>query len=665
MTGERTTTRSVLGERRGRSLQVAVALGVLLMLAFLKWPALFSTVEQIGYDSANRFRANPPTIDDTVIVAIDDASLAREALGRFPWPRRHFAQILDHLAGARAVGCDVLFLEPDGRDPEGDRLLAEAIARAGNVVLPADLLPAGGRTDDATERAAALQPLLAQPSAMSGPIIAPDRFLPPLPELTAAARGVGFANLVEDGDGRYRRFLVGYGATDGRLYPNFAVEVARVAAGRTPEEFYGTLPGALAPSEERRVPLQAGKGWIHFAGPASTVPTYSAWDIHEGRVRPDAFEGKVVLIGATAAGLYDIRPAPYRGAGGRMFGVEVNANAANSILAAPVLRSEPAWTVCVSLVALALAGCWLMWTRSVVGGTVAFAVLLLAVIEAFIAAFWWGNTILALGPRLAAVLLPASVALADRLLAESRMRLKMIDAFAAYVAPEVAQRLARDPEALGLGGARRNVTVMFTDIRGFTTISEEADPQELLEQMTEYFTAMVGAVFRFGGLVDKFIGDGVMALWGCFDDDDGGEGPRQAVLAATMMRQVLPRLNERWAQEGKPSFRIGIAIHAGSAIVGNMGSERKWNYTATGDTVNTAARIEELCKAHKERWEATILISDVVADAVRDTVELERIGEMPIRGRKQAIGVHAIVGLRKREKEGANADASREEADNG
>lgn len=636
--------RSLLAERRARSLQACLAFAAVACVVFLRWPSAYSTLEQIAYDTATRYRPNPPPVRDIVLVAIDDESLAEPGLGRFPWPRGDLARIVDNLRGARAIGLDVLLLEPDARDPEGDRALAEVIGRAGNVVLPASILE-GPQLDAARAgRLDAVRRRLAPAPLSAGPRLDPEQLETPLPDLSLAAAGIGFANLVEDGDGRYRRARPWYAGLDGLLYPNFAAEVARVASGRAPADFYA--PSALEPSAGRVVPVAAGEMWIHFSGPAGTVPRISAADVWRGDAPPDAFAGKVVLIGATAAGLYDIRPAPYRGTGGRMYGAEMNASIVSSILFAPPLRALPAWVVCASVLALALAAGWMMWSVRVVAGTIAFGGLFLLLIACYACALWYCGLVGALSPALMVVVGAAAIALGDRLLAEARMRSRMVDLFSAYVAPEVARRLARNPEDLSLGGTRRDVTVMFTDVRGFTTISETADPQDLMEQMTEYFDAMVGAVFRFEGLVDKFIGDGIMALWGCFGEETESD-PRKAVLAALMMRELMPRLNARWAEGGRPTLRIGVAIHAGQAIVGNMGAERKWNYTAAGDVVNTAARIEELCKPYKERWETTILVSEDVVARIGDLASLERIGEAAIRGRSHSIGVYAVLGARR------------------
>lgn len=650
--------RSQVEVRRSRSLRGCLALSLATCLLVWRWPGLFSTYEQIAYDTANELRPNPPAVSGVLIVEIDDLSVDPSELGRFPWPRRVFAEIIRQLDGARAIGLDVLFLEPDERDPEGDAELVNAVAESGVVVLPASIQTDRVISEDALLRLDALRAKLATTTdeqlALTGED--PGRFQPPLLELTETAAGVGFANLVEDGDGRYRRVRPCYVGTDARLYPNFACEVARVALGLGADEMYGAYPHAVNALADRPMPLQGGEFWIHYSGPAGTVPRVSAASVYRGQLPSESVAGKIVLIGATAAGLYDIRPAPYRGRGARMYGVETNSMVVNSLLSAPVLRGEHEWTVYPSLVVLGPLAAGLIWWRRIRVALQLAGIGLIVLFGAYLAGFWLWDCVLVLAPRVAIVALCVALALADRIALEARLRERLTDIFASYVAPEVAESLARNPDDISLGGARRDITVMFTDIRGFTTISELADPQDLMEQMTEYFNGMVGAVFRFHGLVDKFTGDGLMALYGCFGEETRDHA-RDAVLSALTMRSLLPALNERWAQSGRPTFRMGIGVHCGSAIVGNMGSDRKWNFTAAGDTVNTASRIGELCKKHADRWETTILVSEDVVARLGGLAELERIGEVPIRGRRQLVGIYAVLGLVRRE---GQADASQQ-----
>jgi adenylate cyclase len=661
MAGHGRTGKSKMAERRARSLQASFAVSAMICVVFWRWPGVFSTVEQIAYDTCNRYRPNPPHMENVLLVEIDDLSVDESALGRFPWPRRVFARIIANIPGARAIGVDVLFLEPDADDPEGDALLAEAVRDAGNVVLPVSIQTDRVVSKEMARRLAALQAHLAEaPDSPAGAPADPLSFMPPLLPLVQAAAGVGFANLVEDGDGRCRHARPCYVGSDGRLYPGFATEVARVAAGATPDEFYAGFPRALTP-DGRSLPLEGGEMLVHYSGPAGTTPSVSAADVFAGEVASEVFAGKIVLVGATAAGLCDIRPAPYRGPEGRMFGVETNANVVNTILSTPPLRSEPSLTVYVTVLAIGVLAAWIVWWRRVVVGVAVVAALLVGTVAIYAAAFWYGNVVLSLGTRAAAAIVCVAIALSDRLLTESRMRERMVDVFASYVSPELAEHLARNPDDLSLGGTRRDVTVMFTDVRSFTTIFEGADPQMLVEQMTEYFNAMVGAVFRTGGLVDKFIGDGIMALWGCFGTETQ-DHPRSAVLSALVMRELLPGLNAKWEATGNPTFRIGVAVHSGPAIVGNMGADRKWNYTAAGDTVNTAARIGEICKQFKERWETAILVSEDVARTLDDSVRLERIGETPIRGKARAIGIYAVTGIHRSEEGREHAEEEAEGA---
>jgi adenylate cyclase len=623
---------------RLRSLQLCLFLGLALAVIAWRFPASFSRAEQLAYDVATQYRPNPPPVDELLIVEIDDLSLDDAQLGQFPWPRSVYAELIDRLEPARVVGLDVLLLEKGRLDPSGDAALARSMERHGRVVLPASILEDRVVSAEGTRRLGPFRETLG-PAPAPGPVEV-ERFQPPILLLTEAAAAVGFANLVEDGDGRYRRIRPYYAGLDGLAYPNFACEIARIAASQEPAEMYASEPEALHVAG-RRLPLSDDHMWISYAGPAGTVPRVSAADVHGGRVPESALRGKIVLIGATAAGLHDLRPAPYLGRGGRMYGVETNANVVNTLLAAEPLVDEAQWSVIASLPLLALLAWWLVWRRGSSAAATGLIVGALLLIAWYVFGYWALGRIGPIVPRLLALVGVGFVAIVDRIREEARLRARLVDAFAAYVAPEVAERLAEHPDDASLGGMRQEITVMFTDIRGFTTLSEQMDPQAVVAQLTEYFNAMVDAVFRFDGLVDKFIGDGMMVLYGCFDPD--ADHRRQAILTALLMRQTLARLNARWRSEGRPEFRIGIGIHSGPAIVGNMGAERKWNFTAAGDTVNTAARIDELCKGYSHRWETTILVSEWVAGEVGELAETERIGEVDLRGRQEAASIYAIV----------------------
>ncbi|NLN91585.1 MAG: adenylate/guanylate cyclase domain-containing protein [candidate division WS1 bacterium] len=639
---EASGTTGSAGAARLRSLQFCLFLGIALAALQWRYPALFSRADQFAYDLANSHRPNPPAVEDILIVEIDDTSLDDAHLGQFPWPRSTYAELIARLESARAIGIDVLFLEADRLDPVGDAALADAIGRHGRAVLPASILTDRAVSGESRQRLLTWQGKLAS-APSSRPSITPDRLQPPVQPLVAAAAAVGFANLVADGDGRYRRFRPYYTGDDSLVYPNFACEVARIAVGADATEMYGGAGGGLTVAG-RRVCMSDAHVWINYAGPAGTVPRVSAASLHAGEVPDSDIQGKIVLIGATAAGLYDIHPAPYPGSGGRMCGVETNANVINTLLSARPIAYEPTWLAVVGLPVLSLLAWWLAWRWGAARGAGAIVVGGALLVAVYLGGFWFLDTIGPISARLTALLGVGLASVLDRMREEARLRNRLVEAFAAYVAPEVAERLARNPDDAGLAGTRREITVLFSDVRGFTTVSEDMDPHDVVAQLTEYFNAMVDAVFRFNGLVDKFIGDGLMALFGCFGDET--DHSRRSVMAALVMREALPRLNAKWEAEGRPTFRIGIGIHSGVAVVGNMGAKRKWSFTAAGDTVNAASRISDLTKAYKDRWETVILVSEPVARQVEDLVELERIGDQPLRGRQESISVYAVLSAR-------------------
>jgi adenylate cyclase len=625
---------SELQSKRARGLKTAVLLA--LLVALLRYLPLthnlffFSLPENFAYDAFFDYRQpRPPT--DVALVAIDDASLT--ALGQFPWPRDVYARLLEHLAGAKVVAFDILFIEPDRINPRGDETFAAAIKQHGRVVLGAYRQ----ERREVTGPARVSLPSYPLPPGDAGPLqpIQPLNFAGPVGLLGQAAAGIGYVDIEPDADGVYRRVLplrLGY---DGQVYPHFAVEIARVAGGgartlaRTPDS--KLVCGGGPP-----VPLNAdGSVLINYCGPPETVPTYSFADVLAGKHDAD-LRGKIVLVGATAAGLYDMRPAPFRQDNRKFFGVETNANIVNTLLHGPVLSDQGqglAWLALALLLGV-IAGT-VVWSGGETLGPLlgALIFLVVAVPSFFVAFFAWGMVV-PYGAILLAVALPVAWGAWERMGAERRL---IADRFGVYVSPQVLEELRRDPEP-ARRGQRRTVTVLFSDVRGSTTLSESLSPEAWLAQLNEYLSLMSEAIFDCDGYLDKFMGDGIMAVWNAF-----GTQPDHAELAlsaARRMLELLAALNEHWAQApDRTPFRIGIGLHSGEAVVGNVGSQTRAQYTVIGDVVNTAARVEEMTKERQ----VELLLSDATAALLPEGEKLREIGEAGVRGRAGTIRLYTAL----------------------
>ena len=618
-----------LDKRRARGMQAAAVMALLIvLLRLIPWTSsffLFPLIEGFAYDTFFETRA-PRDMSDYLIVAIDEESLLPEHLGRFPWDRSVYVDALEALSEARVVAFDVLFSEPSA----DDAAFSAAMQRHGRVLLAAHQRERLGRG----------QADMWQGYGHTAPPNIPTipstvEFIPPVPLLAQAAAGIGYVDIRPDSDGVYRRFTPLVQEQNGTLYPHLSVEIARVARNLPVESLVaGAADGRLDTwrADGRRIPLGHGDIVINYAGPVGTVPALPFWKVAAGDFDPADFRDKIVIIGATAAGLYDIRPAPYRASGRIFFGVETNISMVDTLLRArPITDASGSvmWALYAFLLGIFVT--WAVWysreTVAVAAVVVVFGILAL---PSFMAAAVWLHQFIPYGAIVLAVAVPATLALFERMGVESR---EIRHQFGTYVSPDVLRELTEHPDVVR-SGARREVTLLFSDVRGSTALCENMPPEQWIEQLNEYLSEMSEAIFAYDGYLDKFMGDGIMAVWNAF-----GNQPDHAELAfkaALQMQHRLKHLNEKWAQyEDRVNFQIGIAIHSGTPIVGNVGSDRRTQYTAIGDAVNTASRLEAQTKV----FHAPILISETTAELLAGRTALVELGSARLQGREQPIRV--------------------------
>jgi adenylate cyclase len=379
---------------------------------------------------------------------------------------------------------------------------------------------------------------------------------------------------------------------------------------------------------------------INYAGAGGTFRHLSAVDLLTGKVPPDAVRDRIVFVGATAAGTYDLRVTPTSPI---MPGVEKHANVAANILSGRFLR-RPDWVELVELAGILFFPLLLAWLLprlrpAVSVGAVAlvWAILFGAVHLAFRGGLW----LPVIYPTLALGLTFLGITV-YRLLTEERQRLWTKRAFQQFVSPEVVERLMDNPAALQFGGEVRNLTVLFSDIRDFTPYTERHPPQEVVQMLREYLTRMVDQVLAQQGTLDKFIGDGVMAIFGA--PVPLANHAERACRAALGMIQELKTLQERWIAEGREPFKIGIGINTGDMMVGNLGSEQLFDYTVAGDGVNVGARVESLNKEYETT--TAIIISEATYLAAQDVLDVRRLGEATVKGKSRPIVVYELRGVR-------------------
>lgn len=648
--------------RQGLGLGVAVAAGVALFLLLVRGTPPIQILEARSGDLRARWAADPSQAHpDILLVAIDEVTLdlLQEEVGRWPWPRDLHGYLTEYLsaAGARLVLFDIGFFDPDLGWPQGDTLFAEAMSHAGNAVLPVVFLE---REEEAASRLESLlgregERALLEAHALNHtgppPPDTPDfgAVVTPFPLLGQAAAGMGAINLEPDPvDGVSRRERLVY-QHRGRLYPSLALAGARVL---DPERFGGevTLASRGLRVGNTSLPLEEGGLLLRWRGPYleegehtyPVVPAYQILNSYEQLVRgaePDVplarFEGKVVLVGLTGLGLFEARTTPVAT---NDPGLMIHAAALDNLLSGDHLRRPSPLAEAAVLAGLVLLmGAGASWFP-LTGGVL---LLLASGLGTVFVSLWAYGAGLAtdLATPLLGLGLAFGGAVTARYVTEGRERRRIRDLFGRYVAPEYVRILEEDPNSFRLGGERVPLTLLFSDIRGFTSLSERLPAEEVVDILNRYLDRMAEIVFRHGGTLDKFMGDGLMAFWGAPLPQPGHA--RKAVEAGLEMLEAVEALNEEMEVPlGGLRLDIGVGVNTGEAVVGNMGSlTRKLDYTAVGDHVNLASRLEGLNKERGTR----LLVSHATWEALGDGFQGEELEPARVKGKEIEVRVHTVT----------------------
>ncbi len=634
----------------------AVALAAFALTLLLWLAGAFRGLEAKSWDARLRLFADPSRANpDIVLLAVDQTSLDvyedQQGLP-WPWPRQIYSAVLDFLSagGAKAVFFDIFMTESSAYGIEDDAHLADAVSRAGNVFFPLFLSREERAAADASaDDAAVLNEALAT-SALS-----PDRPVPPralhtlrsvtLPVdvLAASARGLANVQFEPDPDAIYRRLplVFRFGPLTLPSLPLALADFITAAAAPAAEP-------ACHPLDLTRVPFDpSGRMILRFHGPIGTFKTYSIAaiinsqaQIEEGlapQIDPALFAGKTVIIGTTAPGLFDLRPTPF---GGVYPGMEILATALDNLLDAEYIRPAPAALTVAALLLLALlAGLGTTYLKRIAH----LAVLLIAVLAlpaaaaalALSAGVW-----LELAAPLFAVLSSFIAASLLNYGVEGRQRRFIKSAFRFYLSPDVIERVLSDPDMLRLGGERREITAFFSDLAGFTSISEGLSPEDLVALLNAYLSEMTDIILGSGGTLDKYEGDAIIAFWNAPLDQP--DHPLRACRAALACQRRLADLRDDFRRRWGHELRMRIGLNSGPAVVGNMGSERRFDYTAMGDTMNLASRLEGVCK----QYGIENLVSEETHSRVRGEILAREVDLIRVVGKKQPVRVFELVGLR-------------------
>ncbi len=608
---------------------------------------------------------------DLALVEIDEYSLRnlQPNAGRWPWPRAVHSMLIDFLqrAPAKVIAYDVSFAEADTREgfafggdtvsgAESDQAFIDSVKKSGNVIMLADATYEGEAADGAA----------VVPDAgftLDSPFVAERKMIfPPFAALAAAVAGFGHNLFVLDPDGPLRH-TVPFVRVGTRALPSLGLAAALTSVQLDPATIrtgrdtlhLGTTPMPVQMRTVRTADgIQAYQwGLVDFRGPALLAdmksrpyPSYAFFDLlyseeqilagEKPNVDPAVFKDKIVFVGVTASGLYDVFETPF--AGGKMPGIQVHAAVADDVLSRHFLApaSDAGRVATVLGVALAvgvLATMLPAWWAS-------------AATLGLLAMFGWAATRLFAGGTWLNVTQPvfaSSVALfggvAYQYFIEGREKRKMKRLFGQYVSKDVYAQLVANPDLARLGGQRRDMTVLFSDIRGFTTLTEKGQPEEIVHMLNEYFTRMVEIVFRHKGTVDKFVGDMVMALFGAPLDDP--QHADHAVEAALDMLAELRQLNEKWVADGLDvQVDIGIGVNTGPMIAGNIGSDQIMSYTVIGDAVNLGSRLESLNK----QYSTHIIISDETRQRLTGQYVFRPLGDVVVKGKTKPVAIFEVIG---------------------
>ncbi len=657
-------TRGLLRRMHDFGIGRIVALLLLVELLALRiWdPRPIEALRQKSFDIYQLL--HPRTTTDLVaIIDIDEPSL--RALGQWPWPRTTMADIVSTVSdlGGTVIGFDVLFPEPDRSSPDvaietfrglddaarqalrslpnNDMVFAEAVRRS-KVVLGQSGYRVSGTAP--VERPAS-QTRIATLGPDPRPFLVDfPRLLRNLPVLDEAAQGHGLFSVPPEGDGTVRRVPL-VALADGTMVPSLSLEMLRVLTGSGAVLIRTDASGIRSIAvHDLDIPTD-GKGriWIHFS-PPSPAKYISAIDLLRGDVQREQIAGKMILVGTSAAGLLDLKVTPIHPA---LPGVELHAQLLESALTGSTL-SRPSYTAFVevslatllSLVLIALAPRMNAGVLFILGGST--AVLTLGV-------SWYCFQSLGLlidytFPLISGFLVYA-VLVCTNYVSVSADRYRIRSAFSQYISPALVEELARSPEKLTLGGEQRELTVLFSDVRGFTGIAElyKGDPQGLTALINRLFTPLTNDIIERKGTIDKYMGDAVMAFWNAPLLDSAHAA--NACDAALSMLDSLALLNEqrlREAGDGEevPPLRIGIGLNTGSCVVGNFGSDLHFNYSVLGDTVNLASRLEGLTK----QYGVPIIIGEKTAQSAQGRFAVLELDQLQVKGKTEPERIFTVLG---------------------
>ncbi|WKZ39567.1 MAG: adenylate/guanylate cyclase domain-containing protein [Anaerolineales bacterium] len=588
---------------------------LLIIQAAALLPGVTTPLESLEYSTRDflmRLRGPQTSSDDIVIVAIDDFSFQWTGY-QWPWSRSYLAEIVDQInaGGAKVVGVDILLFEPDA-DPGGDEAFSEALGESQYAI---NILQITRRTDQQFTSQTLSQPLSLYRQVLDG---------------------TGITSFVNDEDAIVRS-VQAFTSFNEALYFNWAFDAARL--------YLDVEPPSLTTQNRilfngQIIPLSREQLLVNFAGPAGTYTTYSAANVALGDVleqNPDAFRNKIVLIGATTDTMQDVHPTPFSTQNPTP-GVEIVANTIDTLINGKYLTITPPWMALLITLGAALLAYLITLSKR---PTLTISLLIVAMIGYVAAAF----TIFVRQRYILPVIIPEIMLFLgvilpslEQAVSQELEKRRVRNLFSRFISPEMVDQMMMTQDLNSLN-KRADVSILFSDIRGFTTLSERMTPEEVVALLNPYLEAMSKVINQHGGTVDKYEGDAIIAFFG--EPVPYKDHAVRALRAALDMRKALTELKEKWEDEGRPSnIEMGIGINSGEVFVGLLGSEQRINYTVIGDNANLASRLQDLTKTYA--W--PILISESTYQQVKDEFETELVDSVTVKGKTQAVNVYKVLG---------------------
>ncbi|MDP2166866.1 MAG: adenylate/guanylate cyclase domain-containing protein [Thermodesulfovibrionales bacterium] len=598
------------------NLSLAFLVAVAVIALYYAQLGFFEGVERNTYDLRFKLRGGLPPSGGVAVIAIDETSIGQ--LGRFPWSRKYYAGFINAVsdAGAKALLFDVFF--PESESPEADGAFAAAMRRSGITTLPLVVeFSAGGGIARITEN---------------------------IPELQSASKNECTINIVPDEDGVIRWTPLVITGKD-KSYPAIGLIGAKEALGA---ETVSTTDFKIMLGN-REIPVNpiggSGPGrqlrmLINYTGPERTFQMYSFSDVLSGKVGRAELKDRVLLLGSTAMGIYDLRVTPFSN---NMPGVEVNANIIENIVKGNFIKAGAGEALLdIAFIAVLAFSVFAVLLRVRALVAFPFVIALTAGYSYFAYVMFLRGHWLSMVYPVLSIIVSFSIASSLRFFIVEKKAKEVRAMFSSYVSKKVVDELVRHPERAKVGGERKTLTILFADVRGYTSFSERHGPEEVVGTLNEFLAAMTDVIMEHDGTLDKFLGDGIMAFWGAPLEQENH--PELAVRCAMGMVKKMQWLQGKWLAEGKESLECGIGLNTGEVIVGNIGVEgKKLDYTVIGDNVNITHRLQVMSREAKSP-----VISETLYERVKDKVEVEPLGEVAVKGRHATVKIFALRGLKSR-----------------